>query len=157
MPTSDSELTISRVIAAPPALVWKAWSTPEHLAKWWIPAPLECRVVKLDLRPGGAFETQMREGGGDFQPHVDGCFLEVVPEARLAFTTVLTEGWRPAEPWLALTAIVTFEAEGHGTRYAARVLHRNAEDSRKHAAMGFEEGWGTAIDQLAAVVAQMAR
>ncbi len=157
MPADKSELTISRFIAAPPALVWKAWATPEHLAKWWIPAPIECRVVKLDLRPGGAFETQMREGGGDFQPHVDGCFLEIVPEARLVFTTVLTEGWQPVEPWLALTAIITFEAEGDGTRYASRVLHRNVEDSRKHEAMGFDDGWGTAIGQLAAVVARMAR
>jgi uncharacterized protein YndB with AHSA1/START domain len=94
----------------------------------------------------------MREGGGDFQPHVDGCFLEVAPQARLVFTTVLTEGWRPVEPWLALTAIITFEAEGEGTRYAARVLHRNPEESRKHEEMGFHDGWGTAIGQLAAFV-----
>ena len=152
MTTDRSELTISRFIKAPPATVWKAWSTPEHLAKWWIPAPIECQVVKLDLRPGGGFETRMREGAGEFQPHVDGCFLEVVPETRLIFTTVLTEGWRPIEPWLALTAIISFEAEGDGTRYAARVLHRNAADSRKHEEMGFHEGWGTTIDQLAGFV-----
>jgi uncharacterized protein YndB with AHSA1/START domain len=117
MPAEDSELTIARFINAPPAVVWKAWSTPEHLAKWWIPAPIECKVIKLDLRPGGGFETRMREGGGEFQPHVEGCFLEVVPEARLVWTTVLTEGWQPSEPWLALTAIITFKAEGSGTRY----------------------------------------
>ena len=93
--------------------------------------PVECKVVKLDVRPGGAFETRMREGGGEFQPHVDGCFLEIVPEARLVFTTVLTEGWKPAEPWLALTAIISFEAERSGTRYAARVLHKNAADSAR--------------------------
>ncbi|MGE4219896.1 MAG: SRPBCC family protein [Alphaproteobacteria bacterium] len=156
MAADESELTISRFIAAPPSAVWTAWSTPEHLEKWWIPAPIECRVVKLDLHPGGAFETRMREGGGDFQPHVEGCFLEVVPQARLVFTTVLTEGWRPAEPWLALTAIITFEAERDGTRYASRVLHRNAEDARKHDEMGFQEGWGTAIGQLAAYLARMA-
>lgn len=161
MAAEDCELTIARFIKAPPAVVWKAWSTPEHLAKWWIPAPIECEVVKLDLRPGGGFETRMREGGGAFQPHVEGCFLEIVPEARLVFTTVLTEGWRPAEPWLALTAIISFEAEAGeagagGTRYSARVLHKNAADSRKHEDMGFQEGWGTAIDQLAAFVAQTA-
>ncbi|CAN5519669.1 SRPBCC family protein [soil metagenome] len=152
-PADDTELTISRLINAPPAKVWAAWSTPEHLEKWWIPAPYQCQVVKLDLRPGGGFETRMREGGGDFQPHVEGCFLDIVPESRLIFTTVLTEGWRPAEPWLALTAIITFEAEGSGTRYSSRVLHKNAEDSRKHDAMGFQDGWGTAIGQLAAFVA----
>ena len=152
MPANESELTISRFINAPPATVWKAWSTPEHLAKWWIPAPIECQVVKLDLRPGGGFETRMRQDGGSFQPHVDGCFLEIVPEARLIFTTVLTEGWHPAEPWLALTAIISFDAEGSGTRYASRVLHKSATDAKKHDDMGFQEGWGTAIAQLAAVV-----
>ncbi len=155
MPATKSELTISRFIKAPPAIVWKAWSTPEHLAKWWIPAPIECQVIKLDLRPGGGFETRMREDGGPFQPHVDGCFLEIVPEARLVFTTVLTEGWQPVEPWLALTAIITFEAEGNGTRYAARVLHKDAADSRKHEDMGFYDGWGTTIDQLAAFVERL--
>ena len=108
MPSEQGQLTVTRLIKAPPAIVWKAWSTPEHLAKWWIPAPIECQVVKLDLRPGGGFETRMREDKGEFQPHVQACFLEVVPEVRLVWTTVLTEGWQPAEPWLALTAIINF-------------------------------------------------
>jgi uncharacterized protein YndB with AHSA1/START domain len=149
---SKSELTIARHIAAPPSAVWDAWSDPAKLAQWWIPAPIECRVDKLDVRPGGGFVTRMREGGGDFGPHVDGCFLEAVPNERLVFTTVLTEGWQPAEPWLALTAILTFEAKDGGTLYSARVLHKNPEDSAKHDEMGFQEGWGTAIGQLAAML-----
>ena len=155
MPAKESELTIERFINAPPAVVWKAWSTPAHLARWWIPAPIECRVVKLELRPGGGFETLMREGSGEFQPHVEGCFLEIVPESRLVWTTLLAEGWQPVEPWLALTAIITFEAERGGTRYASRVLHKNAEASKKHEEMGFHDGWGTAIDQLSAVAEQL--
>lgn len=150
-----SALTIARHIKAPPALVWRAWSEPAHFARWWIPAPIECQVVKLDLRPGGGFETRMREGDGPFQPHVEGCFLEVAPASRLVFTTVLAEGWRPIEPWLALTAIMTMTPEGDGTRYAARVMHRNAAEAAKHDEMGFQEGWGIAIDQLAAQVAGM--
>lgn len=147
--TDPTELTISRFIAAPPAAVWNAWSVPANLEKWWIPAPIECQVVKLDLRPGGGFETRMREGDGAFQPHVDGCFLEAIPETRLVFTTVLTEGWQPAEPWLAMTAILTFAAQDGGTLYSARVLHKSPEDSRKHAEMGFHDGWGTVLGQLA--------
>lgn len=150
--TNQTELHISRLIKAPPAAVWDAWSVPENLAKWWIPAPIECRVDTLDLRPGGGFVTRMREGGGDFQPHVDGCFLESIPEKKLVFTTVLTEGWQPVEPWLAITAILTFEAKDGGTLYAARVLHKTPEDSAKHKDMGFHEGWGTAIAQLAKLV-----
>ena len=150
---SKSELTISRHIAAPPAAVWDAWSDPAKLAQWWIPAPIICRVDQLDLRPGGGFVTRMREEGAtDFQPHVDGCFLEAIPNERLVFTTVLTEGWQPVDPWLALTAILTFEAKDGGTLYSARVLHKSPEDSAKHREMGFHEGWGTAIGQLAAVL-----
>lgn len=153
--TNDTTLTISRLIAAPPSAVWNAWTVPENLAKWWIPAPIECQVVTLDLRPGGGFVTRMREdGASDFQPHVDGCFLEAIPEKKLVFTTVLTEGWQPAEPWLALTAILTFKAQDGGTLYAARVLHKTPEDSAKHDEMGFYEGWGTAIGQLAELVEQ---
>jgi len=152
MAVNQSELTVERFIKASPASVWKAWSTPEHLEKWWIPAPMECRVIKLNLRAGGGFETQMRQGDEDFQPHVEGCFLEAVPESRLVWTTVLREGWRPIEPWLALTAIITFTPEGSGTRYRAHVLHRNTEDSLKHQEMGFFDGWGTVIEQLAKTV-----
>ena len=150
--SNPTELNISRLIKAPPAAVWNAWSVPENLAKWWIPAPIECRVDTLDLRPGGGFVTKMREGDGDWQAHVDGCFLESVPERKLVFTTVMTEGWQPVEPWLALTAILTFEPQDGGTLYAARVLHKSPEDSAKHDEMGFYEGWGTAIGQLAGLV-----
>lgn len=150
---SKSELTISRHIAAPPAAVWDAWSDPAKLAQWWIPAPIICRVDQLDLRPGGGFVTRMREEGAtDFQPHVDGCFLEAIPNERLVFTTVLTEGWQPVDPWLALTAILTFEAKDGGTLYSARVLHKSPEESAKHEEMGFYEGWGTAIGQLAGLL-----
>lgn len=151
---NDADLTISRHIAAPPGAVWRAWSDPEHFARWWIPAPIECRVVKLDLRPGGGFETLMREGDGDFTPHVEGCFVDIEAGRRVAFTTQLAEGWRPIDPWLALTAIMTMEAEAGGTRYTARVLHKTPADARKHDEMGFAEGWGTAIAQLGQVAAQ---
>jgi uncharacterized protein YndB with AHSA1/START domain len=155
MPAEGSELTITRFIKAPPAVVWRAWSTAEHLEKWWIPAPMECQVVKLELHPGGGFETRMREGAGEFQPHLEACFLDIVPEVRLVFTTLLTEGWQPAEPWLAMTAIMTLEAEGGGTRYAARALHRTPDEARKHEEMGFQDGWGATLDQLSALAERL--
>lgn len=112
-----------------------------------------CRVVKMDLRPGGGFETMMRETGGEFQPHVEGCFLDVVAGERIVFTTVLREEWQPIDPWLAMTGVVTMEDAGADTRYIARALHRSAEDAQRHADMGFTDGWGMAIDQLGVVAA----
>lgn len=155
MTPDNKALHISRFINAAPSKVWTAWSHPEHLEKWWIPDPIECKVIKLDLRPGGGFETRMRESGDDFKPHLKACFLDIVPEQRLVWTTALAEGWQPVEPWLTLTAIITFTAEAKGTRYAANVMHKSAAESRKHEEMGFQEGWGTTIDQLAAYVERM--
>jgi uncharacterized protein YndB with AHSA1/START domain len=152
----DTELFITRLINAPPSAVWQAWSRADLLIKWWIPAPMECKVIKLDLRPGGGFETQMRQGDDAFSPHVEGCFLDVAPNQRLVWTTCLGDGWRPLEPWLALTAEITFTAEGSGTRYSCLVKHKTAADSKKHADLGFADGWGQTIDQLAALVSQQA-
>lgn len=147
--TARDELSVSRLIKAPRSAVWRAWADPKCFEQWWIPAPILCRVVKMDLKPGGGFETLMSEDGAQFKPHVEGCFLDIIPRQRIIFTTALKEAWEPAEPWLTLTSIITMEDEGDGTRYVARALHKNPEDSRKHKEMGFEDGWGTAIDQLA--------
>src|SRR3546814_11896930 len=94
MTSSESELTIDRLIAAPPSAVWDAWSTPAKLEKWWIPAPIACRVIALDLRPGGGFETPMRAGSGDLQTPIPACFLYVVPERGLLMPPVLPPGWQ---------------------------------------------------------------
>ena len=50
----DLDLTVQRVIRAPRAAVWAAWTDPARLERWWIPAPARCRVDRLDVRPGGA-------------------------------------------------------------------------------------------------------
>ena len=57
----ELDLTMSRVIKAPRQAVWDAWTDRASFEQWWIPQPMECKAVKLDLRPGGGFETLMRE------------------------------------------------------------------------------------------------
>lgn len=73
---SDTEfdLTTSRIIRAPRSLVWSAWADPVSFAQWWIPAPTRCKVVAMELRPGGAFVTEMSENGGALVPHLK-CLL----------------------------------------------------------------------------------
>ncbi len=149
----ELDLVVSRVIHAPRASVWRAWAEPEHLAKWWAPAPIVTVVHQHELRAGGAFHTTMRmEDGTEFG--AAGCFLEVVARERIVFTDALREGWRPnKEPFF--TAIVTLEEHPQGTRYTATALHHSAAERQKHAEMGFETGWGTCIDQLAALAARL--
>lgn len=145
------DLTISRVIAAPRATLWKAWTEPSSFEKWWVPAPALCQVAAMELRPGGAFRTRIREGGNDFGPHIDGCFLAVDEQERIVFTTSLVEGWRPAEnPFM--TAVITFADHPSGTEYTAHAMHRSPEDRKFHEDNGFYDGWGTVTRQLAELV-----
>lgn len=149
------DLSITRIIKAPPAAVWDAWSDPAKFALWWLPAPLRCQVVAMDLAPGGAFETRMAEPGGDWVPHQSACFLAVEAGRRIVFTNTLTGGWRPAaDPFLHITGIFEFRDHPHGTEYVSCALHRTPEESARHAELGFQDGWGTVVSQLASLVEQ---
>lgn len=145
------DLAIDRLIKAPRQAIWEAWVNPRSFEKWWVPAPALCKVVEMDLVPGGGFVTQISENGGDFAPHMAGCFLAVDPRERIVFTTALTGGWRPAEnPFI--TAIITLKDAAGGTAYHAHVMHKDGADRSMHAEMGFHDGWGTVIGQLALMV-----
>lgn len=149
----ERDLTVTRIIRAPRAAVWRAWTTPKSLEQWWLPAPLRCQVVKLDLKPGGAFETWMSEGGGAFAPHVTACFLAIDEQSRIVFTDTLTGGWRPGQdPFM--TAIITMKDHPQGTDYSASAMHRSSAERKKHEEMGFHDGWGTVATQLARLVEQ---
>ncbi|HEX8906207.1 MAG TPA: SRPBCC family protein [Longimicrobiaceae bacterium] len=152
-PNPELDLTISRVIKAPRQAVWNAWTDPARFEQWWVPAPARCRVVEMELRPGGAFLTEISENGGDFAPHLSACFLAVDELERIVFTNALVGGWRPAErPFM--TAVITLRDHPLGTGYVAHVMHKNGADRHLHEELGFHDGWGTVIDQLAALVEQ---
>ncbi len=153
-PLSEQDLVISRLVRAPRAAVWRAWTEPALLKEWWCPKPWTTEVRAFDLRAGGAFYTFMRgpDGGTSDNP---GSFLEVVPGQRIVFTSLLTEDWRPATPWLAFTAIITLADEGEGTRYTATVMHPDKATRDSHEQMGFFDGWGTGITQLETFAQQL--
>ncbi len=89
------DLVFERVVDVPRELVWKAWTTPAHIKKWFTPAPWTTIDCEIDLRPGGIFRTVMRSPEGQEFPNV-GCYLEIVPNERLAWTNALLPGFRPA-------------------------------------------------------------
>ena len=144
----QTDLTITRLIKAPRAAVWSAWANPRSFEQWWIPAPARCKVAAMELRPGGAFETLMSEGGAEFGPHLSGCFLDIAEGERIVFTNALQGGWRPAaQPFM--TAIITLADHPEGTDYVAHVMHKDSADRDMHEQLGFFDGWGTVIAQLA--------
>jgi uncharacterized protein YndB with AHSA1/START domain len=152
-PDPRLDLVLERIVDAPRELVWSAWTTPEHVKKWFTPAPWTTVDCEIDLRPGGIFRTVMRSPEGQEHPNV-GCYLEVLKHEKLVWTDALAPGYRPAKnPFF--TAIITLEPQGKGTKYTAIAIHKDEEDCKKHETMGFRDGWGKALDQLVAVVKKM--
>lgn len=140
------DLVLEREIDVPVELVWKAWTTPEHLREWFVPKPWTIASCELDLRPGGKFNTVMRSPEGQEFPN-SGCYLEVTPNERLIFTDTLQAGYRPsANPFF--TAVLDLAKHGSGTRYTAIAIHGDDAARKKHEEMGFHDGWGTVVDQM---------
>ena len=116
-PDPRLDLVLERVVDVTPELVWAAWTRPEHVRKWFTPAPWTVTDCEIDLRPGGIFRTVMRSPEGKELPNV-GCFLEIVPNRRLVWTDALLPGYRPSgKPFF--TAVISLEPQGNGTRYTA--------------------------------------
>lgn len=146
------DLLLERFVPVRPELLWKAWTTPQVLMKWFCPVPWRTTECEMDLWPGGVFRTVMQSPEGEKFPNM-GCFLEIVENKRLAWTDALLPGFRPAAKVesganLTFTAIVLFEAFENGTNYRVIARHKDEIDRQKHVDMGFHQGWGIALDQL---------
>jgi uncharacterized protein YndB with AHSA1/START domain len=152
-PASDRELILTRLIDAPRAALFRAWTDQRLLTQWFAPLPWTTPAAELDVRPGGACRVVMRDPKGREFPN-QGVYLKVVPNERLVFTDAYTDAREPSQkPFM--TVILTFEDEDGRTRYTARVRHWTVEDREAHEKMGFHEGWNQCTDQLAALVAGM--
>lgn len=150
-PTASRELSLTRLIDAPPELCFEAWT--RHLPEWWGPHGMTTPVCEMDLRAGGVMRTVMRAPDGTEYP-TQGVFLEVTAPARIVSTDAFEAGWTPTgKPFM--TAITTFEPEDGKTRYTARALHWSEEDRAAHERMGFHDGWGQSADRFEAVVARL--
>lgn len=159
-PDPHRDLLLERAVDVPPELIWAAWTTPDYVKRWFAPAPFTTVDCQVDLRPGGVFRTVMRSPEGEEVPST-GCYLEVIDNRRLVWTTLLGPGFRPADaPTITgqsrpppFTAVISLETADHGTRYTALVMHSDPDACRRHAELGFHEGWATAFDQLVALFA----
>jgi uncharacterized protein YndB with AHSA1/START domain len=155
--TEKYDLYLERLLDAPRALVWTAWTSPEHIKRWWAPRPYQTPECEIELKPGGKLFTRMT-GPDGFDYSATACVLEAVPGERIIWSTTMKHGYRPNEftddgcNGFPFTAIHTFADAGDGkTRYTATVMHASAKDRDAHQAMDFDEGWGTCADQLAEV------
>ena len=151
--TAAHELVLTRLIDAPRHKVYRCWTEPALIVRWFTPPPWKTIAAEIDVRPGGANLITMQGPDGSLMPNA-GQYLEVLPDRRLVFTDAFVGDWVPsAKPFFA--CVLSFEDEAGQTRYTARARHWNAEDCAAHEKMGFHTGWGIATDQLAALAATL--
>jgi uncharacterized protein YndB with AHSA1/START domain len=133
-------LALNRSYPVGPEKVWRAWTDPEALKRWWGPGPDEpVSLAQLDVRVGGRFRIVF--GGPQGNDHeVQGVYREVVPNRKLVFTW----SWPRTTPERESVVTIVFKAAGSGTELDFR--HEQLFDQSVRD--GHKRGWTGALDKL---------
>jgi len=140
------ELIATRVFDAPRDVVFRAWTDPERLKRWWGPKNFTNPVCEVDARPGGAIRIHMRAPDGAVYP-MTGTFVEVVEPERLVFTSAALD--KNGEPLFEVLNTVTFAEEGGKTRLTVRASVSKVRGEAAPHLAGMEQGWSMTLDRLA--------
>jgi len=141
LPT-DTQVQIRREFGAPRHLVYRAWTTPELIKRWWSGDRGEVTIAEVDLRPGGTWRYVMTANGG-FEVAFHGEYREIVPGERIVSTEIF-EGMPDAEA--VVTA--TFAEKDGRTTLTLLVQHASREQRDAHINSGMEDGMQEAMDHL---------
>jgi uncharacterized protein YndB with AHSA1/START domain len=152
LPT-DEQILITREFDAPPDLVFKAWTTPELVQRWWAGKRGEMTLVEIDLRVGGTWRYVMAAGAGH-EVAFHGEYREIVPGARIV-TTEVFEGAPPSDAGDVLNTI-DFVGLGGRTRVDLLVEAPSQEIRDLITGSGMEVGMQEQYDALDALVASLA-
>jgi uncharacterized protein YndB with AHSA1/START domain len=144
---SDREVTMTRVFPVPRALVWAAWTDPEHVPHWMTgPDGWTMPVCEIDLRPGGAWHFRWRRADGS-ELDMTGEYREVAPPERM----VWTESWGDEWPETLNTLLLV---EQGGVTTLTQTMHFPSMQARDAAAeTGMKDGAAVSFDRLAGYLA----
>ena len=147
---SDREIVGSRIMDAPPELVFKAYTDPDLIPRWWGPRRYATTVNKMDLRPGGVWRFVHRAAdGGEYA--FNGVYREIVPPKRLVYTF----NYEGAPGHEAVETVTFEEAEGGKTRMTDHLLFETREERDGMLNSGMEEGAAETIDRLAELLREL--
>jgi len=141
---ADKQIVSTRVLAAPRERVFRAWTEPDHLTRWWGPKGFTSTFEEFDPRPGGEWRFVLHgPNGADYKNK--SVFVEVVKPERIVFQHV-------SGPRFQVTA--TFTEQAGGTRLTFEMLFETAaecEKVKKYAIEANEQN----LDRLEAELARM--
>jgi uncharacterized protein YndB with AHSA1/START domain len=161
----DRELVLTRIFDAPRKLVYKVWTQPEHISKWWGPECFTCPLCEIDLRPGGAYLYVMRSPEGMEFP-VKGKFIEIVSNERIVYSDDMFEHqdmWKQMIgksvsnvdfSTLQLIITVTFEDHGDKTKFTLVTRFVSNEVRDAMVKMQMADGWAQSLNKFADELAQ---
>jgi uncharacterized protein YndB with AHSA1/START domain len=144
--TLSRDVSITRRLSAPRALVFRAWTDASHLAQWFGPSGFNICACEVDLKVGGALRIVMRAPDGSEHP-MRGVFREIVAGERLVFTNIAVDA--NDKPLLEGLTTVTFEDEGEATRMTLTASMAGAAGVVDRMLEGMEAGWSQSLDKLA--------
>ncbi len=141
---SDLEIVMEREFDAPRELVFKVWTEPEHVKRWWGCNESKLVVCEADVRPGGQWRYVMQIADGSQFPF-KGEYRELSPPERLVHTSIYD-----IEPYNAEEALVTvvFQDLGGRTKIVETTLHTSKEARDGHVNSGMEYGAAQSLDKL---------
>jgi uncharacterized protein YndB with AHSA1/START domain len=146
------EIKLSRVFPAPRAAVFEAWSSTEHVARWFCPATYTIPEAEVQMRAGGPFDVCMRSPEG-VDHWIRGRFIEIVPLERLAIAMdILDAGTRPL---FSTHTVVTFADEAGGTRMEVAQTYTLHDPACLWMIEGASAGWNETLDRLASELTRM--
>ncbi len=144
-------ITITRLLDAPPRLVFLAHSKPEHVMRWFGPVGWPLTMCEMDFRTGGSFRFAMTGPTGVQNPPFGGHYLEVIPDRRIVY-----DNGFELEGAEKMVTTVTFEEQPdgrtlltHHTVFASQAMHA------MHIGAGFEAGTNSGLNQLEDVVSAL--
>ncbi len=148
-------LVLERVFNAPRALVFQAWSTADHVKRWFSPNHFSVPEAEVDFRPGGVMRVKMA-GPGGYENWNEGHFVEVTPHERIVFQGDISVG---GEVKFTAHTTVTFAAEDFGfgpcTRMTVTQAYVVYDEAFMTAVNGAPEGWRTTLDKLEKEIARI--
>lgn len=149
-PEAARQIIIARQFDAPARLLFLAHSKPEHVMKWFGPVGWPLTKCEMDFRVGGEFHFAMTGPGDEPGPPFGGEYLEIELDRRIVYTN----GFE-APGSARFVVAVTFEEVGGRTTLTMVSTFETVAERNAHVEMGFEEGVGSGLDQLADVVAAL--
>lgn len=145
---ADRSIVITRRLDAPPALVFQAWTDPEHIGMWWGPRGFTTTVHAMDVRPGGVWRFTMHGPDGvDYPNRV--VYEEIVAPERLVYVHDSDVEDDPAR----FHVTVTFEESEGGTALIMRSIFPSVAELERVKAFGAVEGGNSTVDRLAEYLA----